>query len=170
MCFVCFGSIPKQRVSVFRLNRKKQKQPKQCDRERILEFFSSNLRLFWFFKVCFGLFQNSLFRLFCFYTQTESIDVLIEPKQTEDQPKHFDREHILVLFRKCRVVSVCFGLFRNSSVCFSCFNIGSKHQNFLFLVSWNKPQQILFRFVTVRTKYFFSLFWGHPSPASHRYS
>jgi hypothetical protein len=36
-----------------------------------------------------------LFRLFRFYTGTESFDVSIEPKQTEDQPKLFDREHIL---------------------------------------------------------------------------
>ncbi len=28
-----------------------------------------------------------LFRLFRFYTETESFDVSIEPKQTEDQPK-----------------------------------------------------------------------------------
>ncbi len=27
-----------------------------------------------------------LFRLFCFYTEKESFDVLIEPKQIEDQP------------------------------------------------------------------------------------
>jgi hypothetical protein len=40
-----------------------------------------------------------------------------------------DREHIFVFFRKFRVVLFCFGLFRNSSVCFSCFYIGSKHQN-----------------------------------------
>ncbi len=39
-----------------------------------------------------------LFRLFRFYTETESFDVLIEPKQTEDQPKQFDREHILLFF------------------------------------------------------------------------
>jgi hypothetical protein len=32
-----------------------------------------------------------LFRLFRFYTETESFDVLIEPKQTEDQPKQFKR-------------------------------------------------------------------------------
>jgi hypothetical protein len=44
-----------------------------------------------------------LFRLFRFYTETESFDVSIEPKQTEDQPKQFDREHIWVFFRKCRV-------------------------------------------------------------------
>ncbi len=39
-----------------------------------------------------------LFRLFRFYTETESFDVSIEPKQTEDQPKQFDREHILLFF------------------------------------------------------------------------
>jgi hypothetical protein len=39
-----------------------------------------------------------LFRLFLFYTETESFDVSIELKQTEDQPKLFDREHILLFF------------------------------------------------------------------------
>jgi hypothetical protein len=48
-----------------------------------------------------------LFWLFLFYTDKESFDVSTEPKQTEDQPKQFDREHILVFFRKFRVVSVC---------------------------------------------------------------
>ncbi len=37
-------------------------------------------------------------RLFRFYTKTESFDVSIKPKQTEDQPKQFDREHILLFF------------------------------------------------------------------------
>ncbi len=36
-----------------------------------------------------------LFRLFCFNTETESFCVLIEPKQTDEQPKQFDRDHIL---------------------------------------------------------------------------
>jgi hypothetical protein len=52
-----------------------------------------------------------LFRLFQFYTETESFGVSIEPKQREEQPKQLDREHILVFFRKLRVASVCFGLF-----------------------------------------------------------
>ncbi len=39
-----------------------------------------------------------LFRLFRFYTETECFDVSIEPKQTEDQPKQSDREHILLIF------------------------------------------------------------------------
>ncbi len=49
-----------------------------------------------------------LFRLFRFYTKTESLDVSIEPKQTEDPPKQFKREYICVFFRKVRVVSVCY--------------------------------------------------------------
>jgi hypothetical protein len=39
-----------------------------------------------------------LFRLFRFYIETESFDVSIEPKQTGDQPKQFDGEHILLFF------------------------------------------------------------------------
>ncbi len=85
-----------------------EEQPKQFDREHSLVFFQKIKDYFGFVSICFGLFQNSLFRLFPFYTKTESFDVSIEPKQTEDQPKHFAREHILVFFRKFRVVSVCF--------------------------------------------------------------
>jgi hypothetical protein len=70
-----------------------------------------------------------LFRLFRFYNKTESFDVSIEPKQTEDPPKQFKREYIWVFFRKFWVVLVCFCLLRNSSVCFDCFYIGSKHRN-----------------------------------------
>ncbi len=58
-----------------------------------------------------------LFRLFRFYSETESFNVSTEPKQTEDQPKQFDREHILVFFfRKFRIFPVCFGLFGFVSV------------------------------------------------------
>jgi hypothetical protein len=103
-----------------------------------------------------------LFRLFRFYTETESFDVSIEPKQREDQPKQFDREHI---FRQFWVVLVCFSLFRNSSVCFCCFDIGSKHRNkqkfFVFGSSKQtatQPKQILFRFVSVRTEILFVCF------------
>ncbi len=61
-----------------------------------------------------------LFRLFCFYTETESFGVSIEPKKTEDQPKQFDREHILVFFHK---ILCCFRLFRFVSVCFRLFRL-----------------------------------------------
>jgi hypothetical protein len=77
-----------------------------------------------------------LFRLFRFYTETESFAVSIEPKQTGDQPKQFDREHILLFFTEnaeffrffsvfsrifsvfsfFSVFSVCF-----ETVCFGCF-------------------------------------------------
>ncbi len=43
-----------------------------------------------------------------FYTETESFDVSIEPKQTGDPTKQFKREYIWVFFRKFRVVSVCY--------------------------------------------------------------
>ena len=84
-----------------------------------------------------------LFRLFRFYTETESFDVSIEPKQTGDQPKQFDREHILLFFTEnvgfFRVFSIFFGFFLGffrffrffsffsvfsvcfETVCFGCF-------------------------------------------------
>jgi hypothetical protein len=44
-------------------------------------------------KLVLALYKTKrLFRLFRFYTETEIFDVSIEPKQTEDQPKQFDRE------------------------------------------------------------------------------
>jgi hypothetical protein len=118
-----------------------------------------------------------LFRLFRFYTETESFDVSIEPKQTEDHPKPFDREHIWYFSENLGFVSVCFGLFRNS-VCFSCFDIGSKHRN--------KPKQIEFFYFwchetnrnTTETDLvsvcfgsipnFFCLFRGHPTSPAHQ--
>jgi hypothetical protein len=56
-----------------------------------------------------------LFRLFRFYTETESFDVSIEPKQTGDQPKQFDRVHILLFFTEnvefFRFFSIFIGFF-----------------------------------------------------------
>jgi hypothetical protein len=46
------------------------------------------------------------------------------------------------------VFSICFGLFRNKSVCFGCFEMGPKHRNKpkkYFLVSRNKPKMNLNR-------------------------
>jgi hypothetical protein len=113
------------------------------------------------FPVCLGLFWFVLkecVSVFRFYTETESFDVLIQPKQTEDQPKQFDREQSLVIFRKFRVVTVCFGLFRNISVCFGC--LASEHrnkpkkQNFFVIGFTNKPKQILSRFVSFSNRNF----------------
>ena len=67
--------------------------------------------------------------------------------------EQFYREHILVFFRKLRVDLVYFGLFQNSTVCFGCFDIGSKHRNKpkFFVFGFTKqtetqPKQFLFSF------------------------
>ncbi len=129
ICFGCFASMPKQRVSVFPLNRNEQKSNRNSMIKSLFWYF---FRKFWVFPVCFGLFRNSLFQLFHFYTETESFDVKIEPKQTKDQPKQFYREHILVFFWKFRVVLVCYGLFQTSSVCFGCCSNTETKWNFCF--------------------------------------
>jgi hypothetical protein len=90
-------------------------QPKQFDMEHILAFFQEILDFSVFFSVFFGLFLNSLFR---FYTETQSFDVSIEPKQIEDQPKQFDREHIFGIFMK---ILGCFGFFHFVSKQFCLF-------------------------------------------------
>jgi hypothetical protein len=84
VCFGCFASIPKQRVSMFRLNRNKQKTNRNsltgsifCHfLQKIYVFFSFFLsfsvffRFFWFVSKQFVL----MFQLFRFYTETESFD------------------------------------------------------------------------------------------------
>ncbi len=46
-----------------------------------------------------------LFRLFRFYTETESFDVSTEPKQTEDQPKQErKKEHLFIFFRLYMII------------------------------------------------------------------
>ncbi len=64
-------------------------------------------------------------------------------------------------------------MLRNSSVCFGCFDLGSKHRNkpklfdFGFTIQTEtNAKQILFRFVSVRTEIFFCLFRGHPKSAA----
>jgi hypothetical protein len=138
VCFGCFASIPKQRVSMFRLNRNKQKTNRNsligsifCNfLQKIYCFFRFFLGFFLVFSIFFSIF-TVCFETVCFGVSVVSLlyrnRVSIDPKQTEDPPNQFKREYIwvfsenLVLFR---FVSVCFGLLRNSSVC---FDIGSKH-------------------------------------------
>ncbi len=106
-----------------------------------------------------------LFWLHHFFTETESFDISIEPKQTEDPPKQFKREYILVFSENLGLFRVCFGLLRNRSFCFGCFPIGSKHRNKLqFLVfgftkqTATNAKQIFFWFVSGRTEIYFCLF------------
>ncbi len=88
--------------------------------------------------------------------------VAIELKQTEDPPKQFKREYIWEFFRKFMFVLVCFGLIRNISVYFGCFDIGSKHRNkpkfFLFGFYEANMKQILFRFAWFEPKFIFVSF------------
>ncbi len=62
VCFGCFASIPKQRVSMFRLNRNKQKTNRNSLIGSIFFYFLQKILsfsgFFWFFW---------FFRLFCFY-------------------------------------------------------------------------------------------------------
>ncbi len=105
VCFGCFASLPKQRVSMFRLNRNKQKTNGNsligsifCNFwQKIYGFFG----FFWvffgffgFFLGFFGLFRNSLFRCFGCFASIPRQRVSIDPKQTEDPPKQFKREYI----------------------------------------------------------------------------
>ncbi len=90
-------------------------QPKQFDREYILLFFTANFGVFQFFLgfLVYFWFFSFIFDFFRFVSVVLLEQrVLIEPKQTGDPTKQFKREYIWVFFRKFRVVSVCFGLFR----------------------------------------------------------
>ena len=65
---------------------------------RLINFVQKTVGFFGFFgffvfSIFFGLFRNSLFQLFRFYTETETFDVSIEQKLTEDPPKQFIREY-----------------------------------------------------------------------------
>jgi hypothetical protein len=53
VCFGCFASVPKKRVSMFRLNRNKQKTHPNSFKESIFGYFSENLGLFQFVSVCY---------------------------------------------------------------------------------------------------------------------
>jgi hypothetical protein len=53
---------------------------------------------FSFFSGFFWFVSKQFVSIFRFYTETESFDVSIEPKQTEDPPKQFEREYICVIF------------------------------------------------------------------------
>jgi hypothetical protein len=96
---------------------------------------------------------------------------MIEPKQTEDQPKQFDREHILLFFRKFRFVSVCFETVLFVSVVSIKVRNTETNQNKpkIFVFGFTKqtktqPKQILFWFVSVRTKKIFCMIRGHSTP------
>ncbi len=98
VCFGCFASIPKPKVSMFRLNRNKQKTHPNRLKESTFGYFSENLGLFRFFTK-----QICLFRLFRYRFET--------PKQTEIFRFWFHETNRNK--RETDLVSVCFGSNRN---------------------------------------------------------
>ncbi len=101
VCFGCFASIPKQRVSMFRLNQNKQKTHPNSLKESIFGYFSENLGMFRFVSVCY---ETVLFvSLFWYRFET--------PKQTEIFCFWFHETNWNK--RETDLVSVCFGSNRN---------------------------------------------------------
>jgi hypothetical protein len=85
-------------------------------------------------ETSFGTIRNKTFvSVVSLLYRPETFDVLIEPKQTEVQPKQFDREHILLFFTKK------LGFFR-VFFCFFRFFVF-----FVFLVFFGLFQNSLFR-------------------------
>ncbi len=159
--FRLFHSVPRQRVSVFWLNCNKQKINQKSFIESIFWYFSRKFRVV---SICFALFQfvlKQFVSVFRFHTETESFYVSIEPKHTEDQQKQFDREHILVFFWKFKVVwfaSKQFCLFQLFG-----YRLETPKKPKFFAFGFTKQtetqlKQILFRFVLVRTEFFFVCF------------
>jgi hypothetical protein len=101
VCFGCFTSIPKQRVSMFRFNRNKQKTNRNSLIESIFWYFYENLGLFRFFSVCFDFFDigskhrnKPNFFVFGFTKQTKT-----KPKQILFQFVSFQTEIFVCLSR-----------------------------------------------------------------------
>ncbi len=90
-----------------------------------------------------------LFRLFRFYTETESFDVSIEPKQTKDQPKQFDREHILQF---CTENLWFFQFFRLFSRFFRFFRFFTRFFRFVLKQFVSKQFVSVFRFFRFYTE------------------
>ncbi len=160
---VCFASIPKLRVSMFRLNQNKQKTNRNsligsifCYFLHKIQGFSGFFRFFSFFSFFFGLFQNILFRCFD-WTETNR-------RPTQNSSK----ESIFGYFSKnsglFRFVSVCYETDLFVSVVLIQVRNTDTNWIFKFLVSRNKPKQTrnrscfgLFRF---KPKFLFVCFEG----------
>ncbi len=124
--------IETERFNISIESKQTEDQPKQFDREHILVFFLKILGfsgLFWFVS---KQFVSVVFR---FYTETESFDVWIELKQTEDIPKQYDREHIFFPEN--------LGLFQFVSVCYKI--VMKQTQIVCSKQTEIQPKQILFR-------------------------
>ncbi len=101
ICFGCFVSIPKQRVSVFRLNRNKQKSNQNSVIESILWYFFTKFRVV---SVCSVCFETVLF-VSVVSTQVRNT------KTNRNKPKFF----VFGFTKQTEIdlVSVCFGSNQN---------------------------------------------------------
>ncbi len=101
--------------------------------------------------------SKRLFLLFRFYTEAESFGVSTEPKQTEEQQKQCDREHILLFFLQNLGLSGWFGfvLVCFETVCFGCFGSIPKQRVLMFRLNQNKQK-------TNRISLIESIFWYFP--------
>ncbi len=125
--------------------------PGQAPTGAYFAIFNRKCRVFRFFIIFFGFFvffvffRNSLFRFVSLLYRNREFRCFDWTETNRRTTQTVKREYIWVFFRKFRLVSVCFGFLRSSSVCFGCFDIGSKHRNkqnfFFILVSRNKPKQ-----------------------------
>ncbi len=130
--------------------------------------FSENLGFIRFVSFFVCLFQNILFRLFRFYTETESFMLrLNKNKQKTNQNSliesvfwHFSENLGLFQF-----VSVCFEtvLFVSVVLIYVLNNATNRNKPKSFVFGFTKQtetqlKQILFRFVSVRTEFFFFFF------------
>ncbi len=152
---------------MFRLNRNKQKTNRNSLIGSIFCYFYRKFKVFpvffqffrfcfWFVSVVLLLYQNRGFQCFD-WTETNRI-----PTQT------FCKRVYLGIFQK---IWGCFGLFRSVTKQFCLFQLfpyrfetPKQTEIFCFWFHETNQKQILFRFVLFRTKIYFCLFLGHPSP------
>ncbi len=160
---------------LFRFNRNNRRPTETVWYGAYFAIFYRKFRVFpffWFFFLIFIRFFSVCFEAVCFGCFTSIpkqrvFDVSIEPKQLEDPPKQFERKYMWVIFRKFRVVSVCYKTVLFVSVVSILVRNTETNRNF-FLVSRNKPKQTrnrscfgLFRF---EPKFIFVCFVDTLSP------
>ena len=100
----------------------------------VFSFFS-------FFSVFFGLFRNSQFRMFRFYTETQSFDVLIKPKTHPNSLKESLFGYFSENLGLFRFVSVFYETVLFVSVVSIQVRNTETNRKFLLMVSRNKPKQ-----------------------------
>ncbi len=162
VCFGCFALISKQGVSVFWNNRNKQKTNRNSSKfVKISTFLIPHT----ISSVCFGCFDTGPKH------QNKTKKICLVSRKSKPENNRNRLSFGLFRFKPTKKINGFedplienffgdfFGLFRQNSVCFGCFDTGLKHRNkpkkmrFDFAKQTEKhPKQIEFRFVSVRTE------------------